>query len=730
MRWIAIAVCLLVLTGSVRAAGSDEAYLNIYNEILQADGLLEGGHSEQAAQQYLQAQGDLQKLHQDHPSWNPDIVQYRLDYLADKLQSLAQYLPNANTNTPPAAATAPAAPNAPATAPVAPAAPAVQAPAAPPPEIADLMQQNAALKEQVRTLTDANGELQSKLKEALSVQPAAVSPDELAKAQEKITMLEKERDLLTVALAQEKAANASAVAAAKSAAVNDEIAAVNARAAAEIAKYKDEADRAKQAELEAEKQLAAANQQLEAMKAAQSATADENAALRARAEADEKQAGEQAAQLKEAAAQSEKMLDALNRELELVKAAQPPNVQIAPGAQQIPEERDQLKQQTDQITKDEADIAALKEQLADGQQKLAAADAELESLKAAKPVASEPSDETKAISDERDKLKAELAGRTKDLADAEAHRNQELTDLRAQLQQATDQRDDLDKKLQAALQQASAKPVEAPDNSALTRQTQQLEARIAVLEANPVPYTAEEQEALKKAPPPAPESAPATTPPPMQTNALSSADAQAATNAPVARHVYSIQDLPPGSGALWADAVRASMAHDYAAAEEKFGEVLQQDQKNVYVLDHLAEAQFANDHLADAEATIHRTLTLDPDDAASLYLLGLLRYRQNKMDDALDALSLSARFNPTNSSTENFLGCVLAEKGLRAASETALRKSLELDPDNADAHFNLSIVYAGNRPPSIELARWHYKRALALGHGRSSTMDSVLQMSP
>ena len=78
-----------------------------------------------------------------------------------------------------------------------------------------MQQQNAGYQEQIRSLTAANTDLQGKLKEALSVQPAAVNPDDLAKAQAKIVALQKERDLLAVALEQEKADNASAIADAK-----------------------------------------------------------------------------------------------------------------------------------------------------------------------------------------------------------------------------------------------------------------------------------------------------------------------------------------------------------------------------------------------------------------------------------------------------------------------------------------------------------------------------------
>jgi len=189
---------------------------------------------------------------------------------------------------------------------------------------------------------------------------------------------------------------------------------------------------------------------------------------------------------------------------------------------------------------------------------------------------------------------------------------------------------------------------------------------------------------------------------------------------------HSSKDLPPGAGALMADAMRASMERNYPAAEAKYNEVLSQDENNVYVLTYLANAQFAAGNLDDCEKTVERAMALDPDDPPTLYMLGVLRYRQEKLDAALDALSRSAKFNPTNSGTENYLGCVLADKGQRTAAETAFRKALQLDPGYGDAHYNLAFVYATEKPPAPELARWHYKRALDLGHVTSPALEKLL----
>jgi Tfp pilus assembly protein PilF len=681
MRWISIAALFLVLTLPALAAGSDQEYLDVYNEILQADTLLESGHADAAAARYLQAQSDLQKLQAEHPTWNPDVVKFRLDYVTAKLQPLGN-LPPA-TNAPPALAPEPVQP-----------APAAQPAAAP------VARQIAGLREQIRSLTNANAELQGKLKEALSVQPAAVGPAELARAEAKIVALEKERDLLAVELEREKSAHASAAAAAKTAVGSEDIAPLKARAAAEEKNF-----------------------QLEI------------------------------ARLKDAAAKSETKLAAANQELEVLKAKH-----AAEGAKQASVVRDQLNQQLSAISKDEAEIARLKDSLLEAEKKLAAANNELDALKATRAVETPPAASAKAGIDELEKLKEELAERSKDLADAEAHGNQELSRLRASLEQAVQQRDELEKKLAAAtLAQMSPAPA-SPETPVAARQVEQLQARLAVLEANPVPYTAEELALLEKSPappavaapvvPPATASAspvvapvatppvapPATPPvaapaaPPVASSALPPAKVPAPALQP--RHVYSSKDLPPGAGALWADALRASMERDYETAEQKFKDVLRQDETNVYVLAHLAEAQLAAGHLEDCEQTLRRALAVDPNDPATLYSLGLLRYRQDKLEDALAALSLSAKFNPTNAATQNYLGCVLAGEGLRPAAETALRKALQSDPEYADAHFNLAVVYAGNKPPSPELARWHYKRAVALGHAKNAGLEKLMEESP
>jgi tetratricopeptide (TPR) repeat protein len=200
----------------------------------------------------------------------------------------------------------------------------------------------------------------------------------------------------------------------------------------------------------------------------------------------------------------------------------------------------------------------------------------------------------------------------------------------------------------------------------------------------------------------------------------------APTNAAPVHAAHSIKELPPGAGALMADAMRAADARDYARAEEMYREILRQDENNVYVLVHLAQTQLAAGRLEECEKTVLKAVKLDPQDAGSLYLLGILRFRQEKLDDALEALNASAKYNPTNSGTQTYLGCVLEEKGQHAQAEATLRRALELDPKMADAHYYIAFVYAAETPPFPALAQWHYDRAVALGHPKSTELEKKL----
>jgi len=89
-------------------------------------------------------------------------------------------------------------------------------------------------------------------------------------------------------------------------------------------------------------------------------------------------------------------------------------------------------------------------------------------------------------------------------------------------------------------------------------------------------------------------------------------------------------------------------------------------------------------------------------------------------------LSRAAKLDPQNPEIQNYLGVTLGHKGLRVQAETALRKAVQLAPDYAAAHNNLAVIYINQTPPLVQLARWHYQKALAAGQPPNPELEKAL----
>ena len=97
-----------------------------------------------------------------------------------------------------------------------------------------------------------------------------------------------------------------------------------------------------------------------------------------------------------------------------------------------------------------------------------------------------------------------------------------------------------------------------------------------------------------------------------------------------------------------------------------------------------------------------------------------------QIKEALDALSRAAKMDPDNAEIQNYLGLALSEKGMRGPAETALRRAVQLQPNYGGAHYNLAIVYSSQQPPAMELARFHYQKAITSGHAPNKELEQKL----
>ena len=271
----------------------------------------------------------------------------------------------------------------------------------------------------------------------------------------------------------------------------------------------------------------------------------------------------------------------------------------------------------------------------------------------------------------------------------------------ARIRALTQERNDLLAKLGEANKElyGRRKQDAAARINVLTDEVNALRARLAVDEARVIPYTPEELALFQQ---PAPQ--------------LASRAAEK----------KSVKELPGGAAQLVAEAQNYFTARQYDKAEDDYQKILQHDENNGLVLANLATIEMEQGRLDDAEKHIKAAVAQSPDDAYNLATLGRLEFLRANYDEALDALSRATKLDPRNPEIQNYLGVTLSHKGLRAQAETALRKAVQIDPNYGPAHNNLAVIYISQQPPLVELARWHYQKALDAGQPHNPNLEKML----
>ena len=167
--------------------------------------------------------------------------------------------------------------------------------------------------------------------------------------------------------------------------------------------------------------------------------------------------------------------------------------------------------------------------------------------------------------------------------------------------------------------------------------------------------------------------------------------------------------------ALAKKAMIAMAKGDLAGAKKDFQKVLTLAPDNVATTINLGLVAYRQKQYAEAEKLLRKAVRAQPEAGLGWLVLGVIAYDQDKLDAALAALAQAALLEPKNATVHQYLGVTVGKKGWLSGAEDELRKAIEIEPGYAEAHFNLAVFYLQRSPPSVELARRHYQKALDLG---------------
>ena len=161
------------------ATAQNAQYVRVYALIQEADQFMKNAQTDSARETYREAQTGLQRILAAFPTWNANVIKFRLDHVGRRLKELGADPADEAIKGPDAAI-----------------------------EIvpsSTIAASGGNADEDIRRLRSENIKLEAKLKEALAARPAALNPQEFARVEEKMRLLEKEKELLTLALEKEKA---------------------------------------------------------------------------------------------------------------------------------------------------------------------------------------------------------------------------------------------------------------------------------------------------------------------------------------------------------------------------------------------------------------------------------------------------------------------------------------------------------------------------------------------
>ena len=343
--------------------------------------------------------------------------------------------------------------------------------------------------------------------------------------------------------------------------------------------------------------------------------------------------------------------------------------------------------------------------------------------------------------DALEKKLAEANGKSAELTRANEDYKKQISSLTAQLQQTgaagksdgalakenTMLRGILDRQLKEQARREAARRLVLDEFKNLAVSTEALKTQMEVLSSPLVALTNDEESMLKVSAPSLVAAEPAAPSAPATAATTGTATLASPAEKPVSPESFSEKPRIPEEfkeTAAKATALYNEKKFDESAAA--YEQILVKYPQSIYALSNLGVVRFQQQKYPEAEKALREAIRVAPNDAFSHSVLGISLVQQEKYDDAIQVLSRAVALDPNDAKTRNYLGISSSRRGLQEAAEQECTKAIELDEGYGDAHFNLAVIYATKTPPTKELAKRHYNRALELGVPKDPELEKLL----
>lgn len=166
-------------------------------------------------------------------------------------------------------------------------------------------------------------------------------------------------------------------------------------------------------------------------------------------------------------------------------------------------------------------------------------------------------------------------------------------------------------------------------------------------------------------------------------------------------------NLPPGTLERLERAEQLKLDGMNVEALMILEELVLEDPGNVAALEEIADNELSLDRYQRAEVAASQAVALDPSSYTGHYILGFLRSREGKWQEALPRLKEANRLKANNPEILRCLGWALLRSDLKPQGVVTLERSLNLDSDNPLTLCDLGVAY-------VELHNFSKARALLL----------------